>query len=89
METSRIYWIECNKDAKTGYYIGLTKRKIMERIYKHKGDIYNNIENTAIAEIIVTEYNISTEIIFIPRSLHILTTDIMHILYGSSWNHIQ
>ena len=42
METSRIYKIECNKDNETGYYIGLTKRKIKD----HKGDILNNEENS-------------------------------------------
>ena len=61
VETSAIYRIKYSKDNKTGHYIGLTKRKIKERVKEHKGDICNNRGKTSIAKIAQTK-NISINI---------------------------
>ena len=45
METFGIYRFDDNKSNKTGYYIGLMKRKIKESIKEHKGEILRNTCN--------------------------------------------
>ena len=49
----RIEYTDKNRDK--GYNIGVTKRKINERIKKHQRDIKNGRNNTAIARLTLNE----------------------------------
>ena len=52
LETSGIYKLEfINENNKTGSYIGMTKRKIKDRIKEHPSDISHNRQTPALAQL--------------------------------------